>query len=141
MRCRGRAWWTAESQPAAGPGPGTRELWRFDVRDALTLTPVVPFAVDASPGCPPEALQALEAHWRAGRIGDADHERLQVLARAQDAALERYRARVRAAPAGAPRVELTDETGLVTTETVPAVRAAGPGIAKGGLRLARRASR
>jgi PII-like signaling protein len=37
--------------------------------------------------------------------------------------------------------ELTAETGLVTTESVPAVRAAGPGIAKGGLRLARRASR
>jgi PII-like signaling protein len=32
--------------------------------------------------------------------------------------------------------ELTDETGLVTSEQVPAVRAAGPGIARGGLRLA-----
>jgi PII-like signaling protein len=31
---------------------------------------------------------------------------------------------------------LTDETGLVTSEQVPAVRAAGPGIARGGLRLA-----
>jgi PII-like signaling protein len=32
--------------------------------------------------------------------------------------------------------ELTDETGLVTSEQVPALRAAGPGIARGGLRLA-----
>jgi PII-like signaling protein len=32
--------------------------------------------------------------------------------------------------------ELTDETGLVTSEQVPAVRASGPGIARGGLRLA-----
>lgn len=32
--------------------------------------------------------------------------------------------------------ELTDETGLVTSEQVPAVRATGPGIARGGLRLA-----
>jgi PII-like signaling protein len=31
---------------------------------------------------------------------------------------------------------LTDETGLVTCEQVPALRAAGPGIARGGLRLA-----
>jgi PII-like signaling protein len=31
---------------------------------------------------------------------------------------------------------LTDETGLVTSEQVPALRAAGPGIARGGLRLA-----
>jgi PII-like signaling protein len=31
--------------------------------------------------------------------------------------------------------ELTDETGLVTSEQVPALRAAGPGIARGGLRL------
>jgi PII-like signaling protein len=31
---------------------------------------------------------------------------------------------------------LTDETGLVTSEQVPAVRAVGPGIARGGLRLA-----
>ncbi|MFL5822981.1 MAG: DUF190 domain-containing protein [Solirubrobacteraceae bacterium] len=33
--------------------------------------------------------------------------------------------------------ELTTETGLVTCETVPAFRATGPGIARGGLRLAR----
>jgi PII-like signaling protein len=32
--------------------------------------------------------------------------------------------------------ELTDRTGLVTSEQVPALRAAGPGIARGGLRLA-----
>ena len=32
--------------------------------------------------------------------------------------------------------ELTGETGLVTSEQVPALRAAGPGIARGGLRLA-----
>jgi PII-like signaling protein len=32
--------------------------------------------------------------------------------------------------------ELTNETGLVTSELVPALRAAGPGIARGGLRLA-----
>jgi PII-like signaling protein len=32
--------------------------------------------------------------------------------------------------------EVTDETGLVTSEQVPAVRATGPGIARGGLRLA-----
>jgi PII-like signaling protein len=32
--------------------------------------------------------------------------------------------------------ELTDETGLVTSEQVPALRASGPGIARGGLRLA-----
>jgi PII-like signaling protein len=31
---------------------------------------------------------------------------------------------------------LTDETGLVTSEQVPAVRATGPGITRGGLRLA-----
>jgi PII-like signaling protein len=31
---------------------------------------------------------------------------------------------------------LTDETGLVTSEQVPGLRAAGPGIARGGLRLA-----
>ena len=31
---------------------------------------------------------------------------------------------------------LTDETGLVTSEQVPALRATGPGIARGGLRLA-----
>jgi PII-like signaling protein len=33
--------------------------------------------------------------------------------------------------------ELTDEAGLVTSETVPAFRAVGPGISTGGLRLAR----
>jgi hypothetical protein len=109
MRCRGREWWTTASQPAPGPGPETRQLWRFDVRDALTMTPAVPFAVDDRPGCPREALEALEKHWRAGRISDADHERLQVLAQAEAAALERFAARVRAAPADAPRVELTDE--------------------------------
>jgi PII-like signaling protein len=32
--------------------------------------------------------------------------------------------------------ELTDETGLVTSEQVPAMRATGPGVARGGLRLA-----
>jgi PII-like signaling protein len=32
--------------------------------------------------------------------------------------------------------ELTDQTGLVTSEQVPAVRATGPGVARGGLRLA-----
>jgi hypothetical protein len=31
---------------------------------------------------------------------------------------------------------LTDETGLVTSEQVPALRAAGPGIVRGGLWLA-----
>jgi hypothetical protein len=31
---------------------------------------------------------------------------------------------------------LTAETGLVTSEAVPAVRATGPGIRMGGLRLA-----
>ena len=34
--------------------------------------------------------------------------------------------------------ELTDETGLVTSEMVPAYRATGPGLALGGLRLAER---
>lgn len=34
--------------------------------------------------------------------------------------------------------ELTDETGLVTCERVPALRATGPGFARGGLRLAER---
>jgi PII-like signaling protein len=34
--------------------------------------------------------------------------------------------------------ELTDETGLVTSETVPAFRATGPALERGGLRLARR---
>ena len=33
--------------------------------------------------------------------------------------------------------ELTDETGLVTSELVPASRATGPGLERGGLRLAR----
>ena len=32
--------------------------------------------------------------------------------------------------------ELTAETGLVTSEQVPALRATGPQIARGGLRLA-----
>jgi PII-like signaling protein len=32
--------------------------------------------------------------------------------------------------------ELTDQTGLVTSEQVPALRATGPGVARGGLRLA-----
>ena len=32
--------------------------------------------------------------------------------------------------------ELTDETGLVTSEQVPALRATGPGVTRGGLRLA-----
>jgi PII-like signaling protein len=32
--------------------------------------------------------------------------------------------------------ELTAETGLVTSEQVPALRATGPEIARGGLRLA-----
>ena len=32
--------------------------------------------------------------------------------------------------------ELTAETGLVTSEQVPALRATGPDIARGGLRLA-----
>jgi PII-like signaling protein len=36
--------------------------------------------------------------------------------------------------------ELTAETGLVTSELVPALRAAGPGIGHGGLRLAARAT-
>jgi len=31
--------------------------------------------------------------------------------------------------------ELTSETGLVTSEQVPALRATGPQIARGGLRL------
>ena len=109
VRCTGREWWTRDSRPAAGPGPDARELWRFDVSDALTLTSAAPFEVDDRPGCPPEALEALEAHWRAGRIGDAEHERLRVLAQAQAAALERYAARRDAAPAGAPRVELRDD--------------------------------
>ena len=34
--------------------------------------------------------------------------------------------------------ELTAETGLVTSELVPALRAAGPGIEHGGLELAKR---
>jgi PII-like signaling protein len=34
--------------------------------------------------------------------------------------------------------ELTTSTGLVTSEVVPAVRATGPGILEGGLRLAER---
>ena len=109
VRCTGREWWTRDSQPAAGPAPGARELWRFDVRDALTLKSAAPIEVDDRPGCPPEALEALEAHWRAGRIGDAEHQRLQVLAQAQAAALQRYAARREAAPAGAPRVELRDD--------------------------------
>ena len=32
--------------------------------------------------------------------------------------------------------ELTHETGLVTSEMVPAFRATGPGLERGGLRLA-----
>ncbi len=34
--------------------------------------------------------------------------------------------------------ELTDETGLVTSEIVPAFRESGPGVQVGGLRLASR---
>jgi hypothetical protein len=33
--------------------------------------------------------------------------------------------------------ELTDETGVVTSEMVPAFRATGPGLEQGGLELAR----
>ena len=33
--------------------------------------------------------------------------------------------------------ELTDETGVVTSELVPAFRATGPGLVQGGLALAR----
>jgi PII-like signaling protein len=32
--------------------------------------------------------------------------------------------------------ELTSETGLVTSEIVPAMRVTGPGLGEGGLRLA-----
>ena len=37
--------------------------------------------------------------------------------------------------------EMTSETGLVTSEIVPALRAAGPGIEHGGLDLAERRGR
>jgi hypothetical protein len=37
--------------------------------------------------------------------------------------------------------EMTGETGLVTSEIVPALRATGPGIEHGGLELAERRGR
>jgi hypothetical protein len=36
--CVGSERWTSDSVPADGPGAGVRELWRFDVRQALTIT-------------------------------------------------------------------------------------------------------
>jgi hypothetical protein len=108
-RCVGAEWWTVDSRPAGGPGPGVRRLWRFDVRGALTLTRVAQVDVDEDPGVPDEALRVLADHWRAGRIGDADYERLLVLAEAQAAAIESYARRRDAAPATAPRVELRDD--------------------------------
>jgi hypothetical protein len=109
IRCRRAEWWTFAGQPAAGPAPDVRRLWRFDVSDALRLTPVSSLVPDDDPGVPQEAIEALMAHWRAGRVSDADHRRLLVLAEREALMLERHAQRRDAAPAGAPRVELTDD--------------------------------
>jgi hypothetical protein len=109
IRCGGMEWWTTDSQPADGPGPDVRRLWRFDVSDALSLTPVASLVPDEDPGVPREALEALTAHWHSGRVGDADYRRLIVLAEGQAAALDRLAQRREAAPADAPRVELNDD--------------------------------
>jgi hypothetical protein len=103
LRCDGREWWNGASQPSSGPGPGIRELWRFDVSEALTLRPVD----DSPPVLPPEAFAPLLQHRRAGRIRDADWALLEWLARGHAAARASYTARRAAAPPGAPRVELT----------------------------------
>jgi hypothetical protein len=109
VRCAGVEWWTLESQPADGLAPGARELWRFDVREALTLTPVSSIVADDDPGVPQEALEALTAYWSAGRVSDEDHRQLLVLSERQAVTLDRFAQRRDAAPAGAPRVELADD--------------------------------
>jgi hypothetical protein len=109
VRCVGVEWWTVESQPADGPAPDARQLWRFDVREALTLRPVSSFVADDDPGVPPEALEALTAYWSAGRVSDQDYRRLLVLAKRQAVMLDRFAQRRDAAPADAPRVPLADD--------------------------------
>ena len=109
VRCTGIEWWTVESQPANGPAPDARQLWRFDVTEALTLTPVGALDVVDDPWVPPDALDALAVHWHAGRVSDGEYERLLVLAEGQAAALSRHAERRGAAPATAPRVELKDD--------------------------------
>jgi len=52
VRCTGIEWWTVESQPANGPAPDARQLWRFDVTEALTLTPVGALDVVDDPWVP-----------------------------------------------------------------------------------------
>ena len=109
VRCTGIEWWTVEGQPANGPAPDARQLWRFDVTDALTLTPVGPLDVVDYPWVPQEALDALSVHWRAGRVSDDEYQRLLALADGQAAALDRHAERRAAAPEIAPRVELNDD--------------------------------
>jgi hypothetical protein len=109
IRCRGVEWWTTASQPANGPVPGARPLWRFDVSEARSVTRARDLDADDEHGLGEEMLDVLAAHWRAGRVSDADHRRLLVLAERQAAALERYEERRAAAPAAAPRVELSDD--------------------------------
>lgn len=123
VRCTGFELWTFESQPANGPVPDARQLWRFDVTQALTLTPVGVLDVVDEPWVPRDALDALTVLWRAGRVSDADHERLLVLAHAQAAAFERHAERRDAAPATAPRVELkADERDAAMVLTAHVVR-------------------
>jgi hypothetical protein len=107
LLCAGREWWSRDSQPARGPGPGIRELWRFDVADALTLRPVLHPPAGEGPALGPEAFVPLEQHRRAGRIRDADWALFEWLARAHAAARTSFTARRAAAPPGSPRVELT----------------------------------
>jgi hypothetical protein len=61
IRCVGMEWWTTDSQPADGPAPDVRRLWRFDVSDALSLTPVASLVPDDDPGVPREAIEALQS--------------------------------------------------------------------------------
>ena len=123
VRCTGFELWTVESQPANGPVPDARQLWRFDITQALTLTPVGVLDVVDEPWVPRDALDALTVLWRAGRVSDPDHERLLLLADGQAAALERHAERRDAAPATAPRVELkADERDAVMVLTAHVVR-------------------
>jgi hypothetical protein len=109
LRCLGSEHWTPDGRPAAGPAPGVRHLWRFDLAGALVRSLRLPFELSPRPGLPREAIDTLEEHWRAGRIGDADHDRLRLLVRAEDAAIRRYAARSRRKPKNAPRLELRDD--------------------------------
>jgi hypothetical protein len=109
LRCVTSEYWTTDGQPAAGPAPGVRHLWRFDLTGALVRSMQLPFELSPRPGLPQEAIDTLEEHWRAGRISNADHDRLRLLVLAEDAAIRRYAARNARKPKNAPRLELRDD--------------------------------